>query len=353
MKSRRSRMYGDGRRSAASGLWSAASAQSCARVDGVATSHAERFARISRARTLPRRISSERTSQQARAPVDAPNMSIFDRPESVTTQSRQPGSANAGFTKESHVVEALVDRVVKDVGPVFDAHADELLDERAGIDAARRVVRVVQDDRSDPALREKPAESIGVGKELRRVRRELDDALARPLDEPVVLPARPRHDDAGAVLAEDLEDHREARARPGREEDLVRQKAHVGRRVVPEAVAVEELRDLAPDVHPADRGPVAVDRVARDPLRGPHDLGVRREVRVLVVALGQVERPLLLNPPRERAHERFGGREGAGREAPHGGVLPPPRGPETLSQNEASSPARMRRPGAGKPATSE
>ena len=94
-------MYGDGRRSAASGLWSAASAQSCASVDGVATSHAERFARISRARTPFERISSERTSQQARAPVEAPNMSIFDRPDIVTTQSRHSGSANAGFTNES------------------------------------------------------------------------------------------------------------------------------------------------------------------------------------------------------------------------------------------------------------
>ncbi len=50
MKSRRSRMYGDGRLSAASGLWSAARAQSCASVDGVATSHADRFAITSRAR---------------------------------------------------------------------------------------------------------------------------------------------------------------------------------------------------------------------------------------------------------------------------------------------------------------
>ena len=28
-------------------------------------------------------------------------MSIFDRPDSVTTQSRHSGFANAGFTKES------------------------------------------------------------------------------------------------------------------------------------------------------------------------------------------------------------------------------------------------------------
>ena len=85
MKSRRSRMYGDGRRSAASGLCSAASAQSCASVEGVATSHAERLARISRARIPLVRIWSEMTSQQARAPVDAPNMSIFDSPDSDTT----------------------------------------------------------------------------------------------------------------------------------------------------------------------------------------------------------------------------------------------------------------------------
>ena len=98
MKSRRSRMYGDGRRMPASGLCSAASAQSCARVDGVATSHADRFAMISRARTPFDWIWSENTSQQARAPVDAPNMSIFDRPDSETTQSRHSGFANAGLT---------------------------------------------------------------------------------------------------------------------------------------------------------------------------------------------------------------------------------------------------------------
>ena len=78
-------MYGEGRRSAASGLCSAASAQSCASVDGVATSQAERFARISRARTPFARIWSEITSQQARAPVEAPNMSILDSPDSDTT----------------------------------------------------------------------------------------------------------------------------------------------------------------------------------------------------------------------------------------------------------------------------
>ena len=93
-------MYGDGRRSAASGLCSAASAQSCASVEGVATSHAERFARISRALTPSVRIWSDSTIQHARAPVDAPNMSIFDSPDSVTTQSRHSGLANAGLTNE-------------------------------------------------------------------------------------------------------------------------------------------------------------------------------------------------------------------------------------------------------------
>ncbi len=40
------------------------------------------------------------TSQQARAPVEAPNMSIFDRPDSVTTQSRHSGLAKAGLTNQ-------------------------------------------------------------------------------------------------------------------------------------------------------------------------------------------------------------------------------------------------------------
>ena len=92
---------GDGRRIAARGLCRAASAQSWARVEGVATSHAERFARISSAGTPFSRIWSERTSQQARAPVDAPNMSIFDRPDNVTTRSRHSGFAKAGLTNES------------------------------------------------------------------------------------------------------------------------------------------------------------------------------------------------------------------------------------------------------------
>jgi hypothetical protein len=69
-------------------------------VDGVATSQAERLARMSRARTPFDRISSERTSQQARAPVEAPNMSIFESPERETTQSRNDGSAKAGFTNQ-------------------------------------------------------------------------------------------------------------------------------------------------------------------------------------------------------------------------------------------------------------
>ncbi len=66
----------------------------------MATSQAERFARISRARTPFARIWSEMTSQQARVPVEAPNMSIFDRPESETTQSRHSGWAKAGLTNQ-------------------------------------------------------------------------------------------------------------------------------------------------------------------------------------------------------------------------------------------------------------
>jgi hypothetical protein len=66
----------------------------------VATSQAERFARISRAFTPFARISSESTIQQARAPVDAPNMSIFESPERVTTQSRHSGLAKAGLTNQ-------------------------------------------------------------------------------------------------------------------------------------------------------------------------------------------------------------------------------------------------------------
>jgi len=63
-------------------------------------SQAERFVRTSLARTSPTRIWSEISIQQARAPVEAPNMSIFDRPESVTTQSRHSGSAKAGLTND-------------------------------------------------------------------------------------------------------------------------------------------------------------------------------------------------------------------------------------------------------------
>ena len=40
------------------------------------------------------------TSQQARVPVEAPNMSIFERPESETTQSRHSGWAKAGLTNQ-------------------------------------------------------------------------------------------------------------------------------------------------------------------------------------------------------------------------------------------------------------
>jgi len=40
------------------------------------------------------------TSQQARAPVEAPNMSILERPESDTTQLRHSGLAKAGFTNQ-------------------------------------------------------------------------------------------------------------------------------------------------------------------------------------------------------------------------------------------------------------
>ena len=43
---------------------------------------------------------ADNTSQQARAPVDAPNMSILDRPDNDTTQSRHSGCAKAGFTNQ-------------------------------------------------------------------------------------------------------------------------------------------------------------------------------------------------------------------------------------------------------------
>ncbi len=95
MKSRRSRMYGDGRRSAASGLWSAASAQSCARVDGVATSHAERFARISRART-PRGGSRRRgRASRRRARRRAEHVHLRQAGERHDPVA-PAGSANAG-----------------------------------------------------------------------------------------------------------------------------------------------------------------------------------------------------------------------------------------------------------------
>ena len=55
---------------------------------------------MSRAFTPFARIWSEMTIQQARAPVEAPNMSIFESPDSVTTQSRHSGLAKAGFTNQ-------------------------------------------------------------------------------------------------------------------------------------------------------------------------------------------------------------------------------------------------------------
>jgi len=49
-----------------------------------------------------------------------------------------------------------------------------------------------------------------------------------------------------------------------------------------------------------------VDRVARDALRRAHYFRVRREIGVLVVALGEVEGAFLLDAPRKHADERLG-----------------------------------------------
>ena len=57
-------------------------------------------------------------------------MSIFERPESVTTQSRHSGFAKAGLTNAADVVEALVDRVVEHVRAVLHRDPHQLLDER-------------------------------------------------------------------------------------------------------------------------------------------------------------------------------------------------------------------------------
>ena len=222
------------------------------------------------------------------------------------------GVGEGGVDEPADVVEPLVDRVVEDVAAVLDRDPHELLDEGARVDAAGRVVGVVQDDGGDPARSEEPRELLRVREELGRRRGQLDHPLARPLDEPVVLPARPRHDDSRAVLAEDLEHDGEPRARARREEDLVGLEAHDRVGVVEQPVAVEELGDLAPHVHPPDRRPIAVDGVAGDPLRGAHDLGVGLEVGVLVVALRQVQRALLLHSAREEADVGLGGRESAG-----------------------------------------
>ena len=158
--------------------------------------------------------------------------------------------------------------------------------------------------------------SCGSGRNSGAVGGQLDHLLAGALDEPVVLPARARHDHARSVGAEHLEHDRESGARARREQHLVRLEADLGVGVVEQPVAVEELGDLAAHVHPSDRGPVAVHGVAGDALRGPHHFRVRREVGVLVVALRQVERAFLLDAAREQADERLGRGQRAGGEAP-------------------------------------
>ena len=229
------------------------------------------------------------------------------------------GVGEGRVDEPADVVEPLVDRVVEDVAAVLHRDAHQLLDERARVDAAGRVVRVVEDDGGDPAL------ARGAGRAASGSGRNSGAVVGSST---TVLPARSTNQSysqlgRGTTTPEPSAPRtsrtmaRPARV-PGREEDLVGQEADLGGGVVEEAVAVEELGDLAPDVHPADRGAVAVDRVPRDPLRGPDDLGVRREVGVLVVALGQVERALLLDAAREEADERLGRREGAGGEAADG-----------------------------------
>ena len=81
--------------------------------------------------------------------------------------------------------------------------------------------------------------------------------------------------------------------------------------IVDQAVAIEELRDFIAHVHASDRRAVTVDGVARDPLSRTDDLRVGSEVRVLVVALREVERAFLLDSASELSDERFGSRQGA------------------------------------------
>ena len=224
------------------------------------------------------------------------------------------GARERGVDEPAHVVETLIDRIVEHVAAMLHRHAHQFLDERARVDTACRVVRVVDDDGGHAAFREQAVELLRVGKKFRRRGRQLHDFLAGPLDEPVVFPARPRYDDPRAVCAKDLEHDGEAGARARSEQDLVRQEPDLGFRVVEQAVAVEELGDLAAHVHPADGGSVAVHRVAGDALRRANDLGMRREVRVLVVALREVQRALLLDAAGKKADEGLRRRKGAGGE---------------------------------------
>ena len=224
------------------------------------------------------------------------------------------GAREGGVDEPAHVVETLIDRIVEHVAAMLHCHAHQFLDEGARVDPACRVVRIVDDDGGHAALRQQTVELLRVGKEFRRRRRQLDDFLAGPLDEPVVLPARPRYDDPRAVCAQHLEHDGEAGARARSEQDLVRQEPNLGIRVVEQAVAVEELGDLAADVHPADRRSVAVHGIARDALRRANDLGMRREVRVLVVALRKVQRAFLLDAAGKEADEGLRRRKRAGRE---------------------------------------
>jgi hypothetical protein len=187
--------------------------------------------------------------------------------------------------------------------------ADQRLDQRARIDAPGGVVRVVEDHGGDATPREQQIELLGIGLEPRRVRGQLDDPLARPRDEPVVLPARARHDDARSVGPQDLQHHRQAATRTRGEEHLVGQESHSRGGIVELSVAVDELRDGRAYFHASHRRAIAVNGVARDALRPAHDLGMRREVRILVVALGEIQRALLLDAPCKHAHQGFGRRE--------------------------------------------
>ncbi len=226
------------------------------------------------------------------------------------------GIGERGVHEPAEVVEPLVYRVVEHVAAMPHGDSHQLLDQLARIDASGRVVGIVDDHRGDAAAGEQTVQFLGIWQEARRLGGQFHHLLAGALDEPVVLPARPRHDHAGTVGAEHLEHDRETRARARREQDLVGLEADLRVRVVEQAVAVEELGDFAADVHASDGRAVAVDGIPGDALGRAHDLRVGCEVRVLVVALRQVQGTFLLDAPREHPHERLGRGQGAGGETP-------------------------------------